>query len=118
MRRTNAKAVIISKGRIARTLKTRPEKGVRLLEPFKSFARANNLPINILEDRAVRGQMEVHRTEADLWLCLEGKPSFTVGGKRVVLHPGDWLWIPPGVAHAHAAAKTARLAIVKIPAEQ
>lgn len=118
--------------------------GKRLLEPLKTIAAANGLPLNILEDREVANEAEVHRHEGDLWGCLEGEVTFSYGGVLVgaqmrtrsdgavneleikardisggteaVLKPGDWLWIPAGQPHAHRAAKTARLFIIKIPA--
>ena len=81
--------------------------------------------------------------EADLWHCLEGEVFFVCGGEMVdpwfgenadgsenknevtakeikngttfVLKPGDWLYIPAGVAHQHKCEKVVRLAIIKIP---
>ena len=116
--------------------------GKRLLEPLKSLS--GNV-INILEDVAVDNECEVHRHEADLWICLEGEVKFEVGGELIeprakelktggidtrelksrprnirgatmyTLRQGDILYIPAGVPHAHRAAGTARLFIVKVP---
>ena len=128
---------------IARTLKAKPSGGKRLLEPLKSIAAANALPFNILEDKNVSNDAEVHMHEGDLWCCLAGRVTFVCGGKMVspwfwekadgtknkneikakkikggktmVLSPGDWLWIPAGVSHSHRTKGTARLVIIKIP---
>ena len=118
--------------------------GKKNLEPFIAFAKAKNLPFNILEDhRVTTNNAEVHLDEADLWLCLEGEVTFVCDGELVepcfskkadgtpnerelkskainggtthVLKSGDWLWIPAGVPHQHSAADIARLIIIKIP---
>jgi len=137
------KSFVVRKADIAKTLKTKPTDGKRLLEPLKSIVAAHTLPMNILEDKNVVNDAEVHTHESDLWLCLEGVVTFTCGGtmvrpwhgkradgtenpnelkaktikggKKMVLKPGDWLWIPAGVPHSHSAKGTARLVIVKIP---
>ncbi|TSC89640.1 MAG: hypothetical protein G01um10143_130 [Parcubacteria group bacterium Gr01-1014_3] len=134
----------IPKNEIDKALASVPVKGKKLLEPFKSFAAANKLPFNILEDANVSNLPELHKTEADLWFCLEGEITFIYGGElmepvanknpdgtnnemewkgkeirggtEVVFKPGDWLWIPPGEPHQHNCAGIARLAIIKIPA--
>lgn len=126
------------------TLKTVATQGKRLLEPWKSFAMENNVPIQILEDHAVENEVEVHRHEGDLWICLEGEVEFIVGGAMVdpwlkknpdgtedsrevkakeikngvtyILHERDVLWIPAGDPHKHNAKETARLYVIKIPA--
>ena len=140
----NKKAVYVSKNQVSETLITTPTPGKKLLEPFKSFATTNQLPFNILEDSQVlENDAEVHRHEADLWLCLEGEVTFVCDGELVepwykklsdgtedkrevkaksirggtthILKPGDWLWIPAGVPHQHTCSSTARLMIIKIP---
>lgn len=133
----------ISKSIVDTTLAIPALQGVRLLEPFKSFTLASGAPIKILEESNANGDAEAHEKEADLWLCLEGTPTFTLGGvlrnsrKRVaadgtlvpdelvgenieggdeiVLMPGEWLWIPTGVPHQHRSFGTMRMAIIKIP---
>lgn len=138
--------VFISSSKISETLATPPAPGKRLLEPLKSLALAAKLPLNVLEDREVSNEAEVHRHEGDLWYCLEGEVTFVYGGEMVnpwakqlqdggiddheikakeisggteaTLHPGDWLWIPAGQPHAHRTDKTARLVIIKIPAKE
>ena len=120
-----------------------PEEGKRLLEPLKSLAATEKLPFNLLEDTNVSNDAEVHRHEADLWLCLSGEVTFNcggalvngtprklkdgtiderewkakemIGGAEIVLRVGDWLYIPAGVPHQHRAMGTAKLMIVKIP---
>ncbi len=137
---------VVRKSEIETTLATPAAVGKRLLEPLKSRALAEQLPVNILEDREVFNEAEVHRHEGDLWQCLEGEVSFVYGGEmvapwakklpdggmddreikakeisggtEVTLYPGDWLWIPAGQPHSHRTDKTARLAIIKIPAKE
>lgn len=138
------KTVFVSKDQFAETLATVPAPGKKLLEPFKAFAAATGLPFNILEDcQVLENDAEVHRHEADLWLCLEGEVTFICDGEMVepwhgklpdgttnpnelkaksirggvthILKPGDWLWIPAGVPHQHNCSDTARLVIIKIP---
>jgi mannose-6-phosphate isomerase-like protein (cupin superfamily) len=138
------KCVLVRKEEIDKTLATEPTAGKKLLEPLKSFAAANKLPLNILEDKEVlNNEAEIHKHEGDLWLCLEGEVKFIYGGELVepwvkknpdgtenpneikakqikngteaVLKPGDWLWIPAGQPHQHICPKTSRLYIIKIP---
>ena len=135
--------LFISKSVTDETLAVSATAGKRLLEPFKSAS--GNPAIYILEDSAVDNEYEVHRHEADLWTCLEGEVEFEVGGELIepwakerkdgtidtreikakvgnarggikyTLHPGDILFIPAGVPHAHRTIGTARLYITKIP---
>ena len=120
-----------------------PESGKRELEPLKSYAKEHKLPLNVLEDTDFSGEIEIHNNMADFWFCLQGEVTFTLGGepvnpkikmnkdgtenpneiraqsvaggKETTLKTGDWLWIPPGVPHAHRAEGTTRLVIIKIP---
>ncbi|MDP3726187.1 MAG: cupin domain-containing protein [bacterium] len=136
-------SVFISKKQIDETLKTVPTQGKRLLDPLKTFAVEQKLPLNILEDKEISNDAEVHVHEADLWHCLEGEVTFICGGemidpwihknadgtenkneikakkiqdgKKIVLHPGDWLYIPAGEPHQHMCPETTRLVIIKIP---
>ena len=133
--------IFVSGDFIKETLKDKVSQGKRLLEPLKSFAAQHRLPLNILEDHQVSNEAEVHRHEADLWYCLEGEVEFIYGGKmvnpwakegndkeikakeitggeRVVMKPGDWLYIPAGQPHQHQTGGTARLVIIKVPAKQ
>ena len=137
---------LVRSDEISNTLSQEPVQGKRLLEPLKARALAEKLPINILEDKEVSNEAEVHRHEGDLWHCLEGEVAFIYGGEMVspwakqlsdggtddreikakeithgieaILKPGDWLWIPPGQPHSHRTDNTARLAIIKIPAKE
>lgn len=138
--------VFVSCREVDATLAVPAIPGKRLLEPLKSIASTNGLPLNILEDREVVNEVEVHRHEGDLWGCLEGEVTFVYGGElvepwakklegggtddreikaknihggtEVTLKAGDWLWIPAGQPHLHRTDKTARLFIIKIPAKE
>ena len=48
----------------------------------------------------------------------EIKSNDIESGEEVILHPGDWLWIPEGQPHLHKTAGIARLAIIKVPAKE
>lgn len=131
-------AIHMRKEFVAETLSTQATQGKKLLEPFKAFAKENSLPLNILEDKDVVNEGEIHDNESDLWQCLEGSVTFVCGGvlesrkshptkpgewsgsgigggKEYTLNPGDILWIPAGEAHLHKTDGTARLIIIKIP---
>ena len=140
------KSVYISKEQVDEALSHDPQEGKRLLEPLKSIWQSKGSPINILEDHKVSNDAEVHRHEGDLWICLEGEVSFTVGGKMVdpelgkkadgsdhdlevkaasieggeehTMRKGDILWILAGEPHAHKTDLTARLFIIKVPARE
>ena len=135
------KCVLVRKEVLDETLASTPTQGKHLLEPLKSFALANKLPFNILEDKDVSNEAEIHTHEGDLWQCLEGEVEFIYGGElvepwfkklpdgsedkrevkakeikngtKVTLRPGDWLWVPAGEPHTHSG--TGRLVIIKIP---
>jgi mannose-6-phosphate isomerase-like protein (cupin superfamily) len=138
------KPLYVPKEKIDETLAVAVTQGKKNLEPFKTFAKENNLPFSILEDSQITdNEAEIHKLEADLWFCMEGEVTFVVGGEMVepwskinadgttndneikskqikdgevhVLKPGDWLWIPAGVPHQHNTESTARLVIIKIP---
>lgn len=136
-------SIYIAKQTIDETLAQDIEVGKRQLEPFKAFAQQNKLPITILEDTNVSNDVEVHRHEGDLWICLSGEVEFVVGGvlvepwakqlpdggiddrelkakiltggERYTLREGDILWIPAGQPHLHKTSGTARLYIIKVP---
>lgn len=135
--------IFIPKSVTDETLAVPATQGKHLLEPFKSAS--GNPAIYLLEDSAVDNNFEVHRSEADLWICLQGEVEFEVGGELVnprlrvrsdgsiddleikadpgnirgatkhILQRGDILFIPAGVPHAHRTQGTARLYIIKIP---
>ncbi len=133
------KSILITALQIAEALKTPPAQGKHALEPFKSdFVKPNSLPFEILEDSAVaNNKVELHMDVEDVWVCLEGEAWFLLGGEmvdpkpsesggprelrskevhgaeRIVMKPGDWLWIPAGVPHVHGAEQTARLMVLK-----
>jgi len=137
---------VVRKAEIDVTLALPATPGKRLLEPLKSRALVEKLPLNVLEDSEVSNEAEVHRHEGDLWYCLEGEVTFVYGGAmvnpwakplpdggvddheikakeisdgtEVMLQPGDWLWIPAGQPHLHKTDGTARLVIIKIPAKE
>ena len=127
---------LVKKELIDQTLKTGAQPGKNLLEPLKFLATENKLPFKILEDKDVVNEAEVHKTEGDLWYCLEGEVKFIYGGElveprevktnelkaggikggsEIILKPGDWFWIPAGQPHQHSCSGTARLMIIKIP---
>ena len=134
--------ILIKKSQIDETLKSPSQQGKRLLEPLKTFSAEYKVPLNILEDKEVDNEVEVHRHQADLWLCLEGEVTFEYGGELinpwakkntdgsindkeikdrkirngmiVTLKAGDWLYIPAGQPHTHRTNKTARLVIIKL----
>lgn len=146
MQKHSSGCVYLSKEEVAGVLAQAPVQGKKLMEPLKTLAIEKKLPINLLEDHEVSdNKAEVHTLEHDLWLCLEGEGRFIyggemhepffskgkdgtekkheiraykiIGGAEVAMKPGDWLWVPAGVPHWHGAIKTARYAIIKIPAK-
>ncbi|OGG42976.1 hypothetical protein A2841_00270 [Candidatus Kaiserbacteria bacterium RIFCSPHIGHO2_01_FULL_48_10] len=119
-------------------------------DPLKSLVKESGVPASILVDKNVpygTNEAEVHRHEADLWICIDGEVSFMVGGALVnpwikknpdgtendlelkakeiangithTLHAGDVLYIPEGNPHVHWTEGTnaARLWIIKLPAK-
>lgn len=140
------KCVVVKKKQMDAALRRAPRQGKHGLEPFASFALKNKLPFSVLEDSKVSNEPEIHRTEDDVWFCLQGSATFIYGGKlknskprkkpdgtanpneicgtviiggtKATLKPGDWLWIPARVPHQHSAQDTARLVIIKIPAKK
>lgn len=139
------KCVVVRNEYLREMLSGKPVQGKRLLEPLKALSLAEGLPFNVLEDADVVNLAELHKHEADLWLCLEGEVTFVYGGEMVdpwptrrpdgtvdegelkakeirngteaVLKSGDWLYIPAGAPHQHKCAGVARLVIIKIPAK-
>lgn len=135
--------VFIPKSLVDQTLNQDSEEGKRLLEALKTLAFEHKLPINILEDTNVSNDVEVHRHEGDLWICLSGEVEFVVGGSLIEpwakqladggtddrelksktlsggkshkMSEGDVLWIPAGQPHMHKTVTTARLFIIKVP---
>ena len=137
-------SILIKKEQIDKTLANVPVRGKRMLE-VKTLSKEIAFPYGILEDYEVSdNEAEVHKFEADLWICLEGNPIFTYGGElvnswvkenkdgtknenelkakeisggeTVILKPGDVLWIPAGESHQHQCPTgTARMVIIKIP---
>jgi mannose-6-phosphate isomerase-like protein (cupin superfamily) len=133
--------VLVRKKEIDNMLANKPTPGKHQLEPLKSLFLAKKIPFGIMEDsRVLNNNAEVHKHEHDLWHCLEGEAEFVYGGRlvdpriqegsngneilgnaidggtNITFKPGDWLWIPAGVAHMHKASNTARMVIIKIPA--
>ena len=135
--------VYIPKSLIAETLAAVPGQGKNLLEPLKSIALAQGLPVKIIELGDHTNVPEVHTYLGDLWCGIEGTVTFFIGGamiephtrvapdgmldeteirakaiegaKEIIVGPGDWLWIPAGMPHQHVTKGTARLVIIKIP---
>jgi mannose-6-phosphate isomerase-like protein (cupin superfamily) len=139
------KFIFIAKSFVDETLAGSPVQGKHSLEPLRSFAKTNGVPISILEDTDVENEAEVHMTKADLWQCIAGEATFTIGGELVnsrvkknadgtedsteifaetisegreqVVREGDWLWIPAGLPHSHRAKGIARFFVIKVPEE-
>jgi len=132
------KHVIVRKGEISEMLASPSNPGKKMFPPFGGF-EGQKSAFRLLEDTAVQNAPEIHETEGDLWLCLQGEVQFTCGGtlidsrevapheltgssiengEVITLNEGDWLWIPQGVPHQHSAEKTVRLIIIKIPAQR
>jgi len=137
------KYVVVRNALIQETLAQPYTPGKKELEPFKSFALKHGLPYKIHEHPEEFQLAEVHMTESDLWICIEGLVEFVVGGKlgenpwffekdcvqnpheirsnvvydgnMIFLDPGDHLWIPPGTPHMHRGYNKARSWIYKIP---
>lgn len=135
------RCVLMRKEEIDKILASKSVPGKRQLEPLKSLFLSKTVPFGIMEDSQVSdAKAEVHKNEHDLWHCLEGEAEFVYGGElinsqvqegsggneiagdgikngtAVIFKPGDWLFIPAGVAHMHKASGTARMIIIKIPA--
>ncbi|OGM93703.1 hypothetical protein A2935_01625 [Candidatus Wolfebacteria bacterium RIFCSPLOWO2_01_FULL_47_17b] len=131
-------ATLVRKNFLGQTLSSEPQPGKRLLEPLKSFAIEHSLPFKILEENNVVNTAEIHESEGDLWICLEGTVTFICGGtlgnpqrlekdprewkgdsidggEEFILHPDDILWIPAREPHLHKTDGVTRLLIVKIP---
>ncbi len=131
-------AILHRKEYIDQVLATEPVVGKHSLEPLKSLAESLGGSVKILEDvRVADNEAEVHDKEKDVWLCLEGQPTFVYGGElvdkmqvkdgewkgksirdgtMVVLKPGDWLEISAGEPHQHNCPDgVARLVIIKVP---
>ena len=118
------------------------------LEPFRSLARSVGVPLSIVVDKNTSREscvVEMHRTKADVWICIDGTIHFEIGGvmqnprihadKNGVPHDeeirakslslgtvytlgkGAVLYIPEGQPHKHWTHEgSARLWVVKIPA--
>ena len=133
--------VYISRVDIGGVLLISPVVGKRMVPPFDNF---NKCPFGIVEDHEFSiGAPEVHIHEDDLWVGLDGEAEFIlggelieptfgklkdgsedpreikgkdiVGGNKIVVRPGDILWIHAGIPHMHTASGTARLLIYKSP---
>lgn len=140
MKNNLTKCIVVRKKDILKVLTIPAKQGKRLL-PWINLPQTLSLPFNILEDVGVTNKPEVHRNEGDYWECLEGEVFFVCGGKlvnpnvvkvvegkptewigdaisggkKILLKPGDRLWIPPGTPHTHWKLRgSARLMIVKI----
>jgi mannose-6-phosphate isomerase-like protein (cupin superfamily) len=118
-------------------------------DPLKTATKISGVPASILIDKDVMqgdNEAEVHRHEADLWICIEGEIRFRIGGTLVdgcakknadgtfndkelkaktirggteyTLRANDILYIPEGLPHMHWTGNgSARLWIIKIPAK-
>ena len=135
--------VFVSRELIEDTLAVTYTQGKKELEPFKTFAKTQGLPYKIHQHPEVFQLAEVHLTEGDDWVCLEGEVEFIVGGvlkeqtwlvekdgivnpneirskeieggTTIWLHSVEHLWIPAGTPHMHRSISRARSFIYKIP---
>lgn len=135
--------IFISHSIVEDTKNNVARQGKYSLEPLRSSAKAHGVPLAMLEDTDISNEAEVHITKADLWQCIEGEATFTIGGEMIdpymkknsqdredpnellakeikggaeqVVQQGDWLWIPAGIAHQHRAKGTARFFVIKVP---
>lgn len=129
---------LIRKEEIDNVIAQKPIGGKKMLPPFSSLFK-KELPFGIIEDFEVKESgAEVHKNEGDLLFCLEGEVEFVCGGEliepreldnsngnefvgkdirggeKLILRPGDWLWIPPAEPHLHRA-KFGRMVVIKVP---
>jgi mannose-6-phosphate isomerase-like protein (cupin superfamily) len=141
------KAVLIPKSIVEQSLGQKPLKGKNRLNPFYEFATKNQLPIIIFENHEVESDIAesmVHEHFSELFICIDGKAIFIVGGKlincipatdengveipyewrgvgitegeTVALEVGDMFFIPAGVPHQQSCSMgTSRLFRIKIP---
>lgn len=132
------KWIVIGHTFIQKVLKEKPVIGEKhSIKKFDSFSVENNLPFTILETSKHINKAEIHKKADDVWMCLEGEAQFIiggqlvdpskgensnelrgssiVGGKKILLKPGDWLYIPAGQSHQNWSKTFSRLIIIKIP---
>jgi mannose-6-phosphate isomerase-like protein (cupin superfamily) len=62
-------------------------------------------------------ELDTHPGREHCYFVLSGVGAATVEGKKFELHPGDCLWIPPGVEHGvkPVGGQTLRFAVVTSP---
>ncbi|MSU75696.1 MAG: hypothetical protein EXS55_04250 [Candidatus Magasanikbacteria bacterium] len=135
---------VVTKHAIDRVLSGAPMPGKHTMESWKQAPEFGTVPFTILEDVAyTERHAELHRTEADVFYCLEGEATFVYGGALVGGHErkeeggatnpnewrgtdiengvtvtvgaGDWVWIPAGQPHYHFSGTKARLLVIKVP---
>lgn len=133
----------ITQAMLDETLEQEPRDGKRDLEPFKTLAKSLGAPMTLVEASATRGQVEIHRDQADLWLCLSGEATIICDGAapdaavrvkdgirydaelrgseikdgvEYALQPGDWLFIPAGQPHQLVTEAPARFMVIKLRA--
>jgi quercetin dioxygenase-like cupin family protein len=71
--------------------------------------------IAIAELTEVDGSEHVHDRHLEAFYVLEGELAVTVDGREQRAAPGSWVQIPPGAAHAVAAAASSRVLNVHAP---
>ncbi|MFH1780851.1 MAG: cupin domain-containing protein [Candidatus Nealsonbacteria bacterium] len=132
----NNSYIVLPKKLTEEALAKQSVQGTRQLEPLKSFISEKHLPIILLEDQEVVNDAEIHKQTGDFFDCLEGEAVFICGGElvnpwtldenelrsktiqggeKIILKPGDSVWIPAGCPHQHGSKGVARLRVVKIP---
>ncbi|BBH67872.1 hypothetical protein ACTI_45570 [Actinoplanes sp. OR16] len=89
----------------------------RVLVPGK--ATGGSLSVMEFTDAAGHAPpLHVHDNEEEVWIVLDGRIRFFVGGETFDLEPGQVAYGPRGVAHSYLVrSETARLAAVFAPGD-
>lgn len=133
--------ILFRKEKVDNILSVPLKLGKNQLEPLKSLGLPFNI-LGIFSVSLKESGAEIHKKINHLFLCLSGQADFVCGGKlvdyriktrpdgshdenelrakeikggtKLVLNPGDWLWIPAGIPHKNGA-NAAHLIVIKIP---
>jgi quercetin dioxygenase-like cupin family protein len=64
-------------------------------------------------------QEHVHRIQEQIYYVLEGEGLLTLGSKKHLMRPHDYVYVPPGVRHSFTNTGTAGLVflVVTTPAD-
>ena len=86
-------------------------------ERFETILATRNLVVEQILSASADEPVD-HRQDADEWVVvLAGAAVLEVGGERLELGPGDWVFLPGGVPHRvhRTAAGTSWLAVHLAP---